>query len=659
LGQLPDFALVIVDAESICRQAIGAARHRMNLTVGDDIRTAVPEDLRPAVVQLLRQTRLGGETEIDLASSVTGYVHSLAIGPIPGRPGEVIIRMIDVTEERARRTSAETAQNRLRQLFEGAPNGFFVLDLDGIVVDANPALCALLGRDRNEMIGHRADLFGGRAELLQNLLRVLADSPTGRFAGETRMRHSDGHLVDVAFDCSLLSGPDGEPQALLINAVNVSERRRYEADLAYLAEHDPLTGLANRRRFDALLNTHLEHCERYGPRGALLMIDLDRFKQINDRLGHGAGDQLIIGTADLLTHRLRSTDIVTRLGGDEFAVLLPEADIHAAEGVAGDIVRIIREQASILDGTRPRRVTASIGVVMIDKPAVTATELMSTADMTMYDAKDSGRDRFVLLDTARYALPRTGAQHAWADRISDALTDDRFVLYAQPIQDLYSDRVVGAELLVRMIDEDGSLILPAKFLYIAERLGLVTQLDTWVTDQAVDLLAELHSHHPEFHLEVNLSGHSVGDPDLASRIKERVTDAHIDPHRLVFEITETAAVANIELARTFAHSLFDLGCRFALDDFGAGFGSFYYLKHLPFDYVKIDGEFVSHCTSSQTDRLILQSIVGIARGMGKRTIAEFVADDATLDVVRSHGVDFAQGYHIGRPIPVQELLAAI
>jgi EAL domain-containing protein (putative c-di-GMP-specific phosphodiesterase class I) len=338
-------------------------------------------------------------------------------------------------------------------------------------------------------------------------------------------------------------------------------------------------------------------------------------------------------------------------------VLLPEADAIAAEGVAGDIVQIVRDQASILDGTRPRRVTASIGVVLIDKPAVTAAELMSTADMTMYDAKDSGRDRYVLLDTARFAMPRTGAQLAWADRIADALADDRFVLYAQPIKHLRSDQVIGAELLVRMVDTDGSLILPAKFLYIAERLGLITQLDTWVAGQAIDLLASVQRTHPHFHLEVTLSGHSVGDPDLATYIRERVTAVAIDPHLLVFEITETAAVANIEMARSFAESLFELGCRFALDDFGAGFGSFYYLKHLPFDYVKIDGEFVSQCTSNMTDRLILRSIVGIARGLGKRTIAEFVADEATLDIVRSHGVDFAQGYHIGRPVPVAELFA--
>jgi EAL domain-containing protein (putative c-di-GMP-specific phosphodiesterase class I) len=249
-------------------------------------------------------------------------------------------------------------------------------------------------------------------------------------------------------------------------------------------------------------------------------------------------------------------------------------------------------------------------------------------------------------------VSRTKARLTWIQRIERALEQDRFVLAAQPILDLHTGRVHQHELLVRMLDERDELIPPATFLYIAERFGLIARLDQWVSTRAIELIQQ----HPELQLEVNISGRSLGDQRLLEVIERKLGESAVDPTRLIFEVTETAAVANLTHAQAFAQRLRDLGCRFALDDFGAGFGSFYYLKHLPFDYIKIDGEFVRHAVSGRIDQLVIEGVVRIAQGLGKETIAEFVTDERIQRVVKRLGVDYAQGYHVGKPVLVDELL---
>ena len=242
---------------------------------------------------------------------------------------------------------------------------------------------------------------------------------------------------------------------------------------------------------------------------------------------------------------------------------------------------------------------------------------------------------------------------SWLDRVRAALDDDRFVLHAQPIRDLHTGVVAQHELLLRMLGDDGELISPGSFLPLAERVGLAPEIDRWVAARAIELLASDPGGHVA--LEVNLFAPSLNDTALLHLIETDLTRMNVDPRRLIFEITETAAVANIPLARRFAERLTQLGCRFALDDFGSGFGSFYYLKHLPFDYLKIDGEFVAGCLTNRTDQLVIEAVVRIARGLGKETVAEFVGDEQLERFVRSQGVDHAQGFHVGRPIPVTEL----
>lgn len=249
------------------------------------------------------------------------------------------------------------------------------------------------------------------------------------------------------------------------------------------------------------------------------------------------------------------------------------------------------------------------------------------------------------------------ARITWAERIRDALEEDRFTLYGQPIVELRSGAVRQHEVLLRMLDEQGEVIPPAAFIGVAERFDLMQEIDRWVVARAIREMGAQRRAGRDLVFEVNISGASTGDPDLLTIIERELRENEIDPINLVLEVTETTAVANIPRAQEFAARLAELGCRFALDDFGAGFGSFYYLKHLPFDILKIDGEFVRSCTTSQTDQLLIRAAVEIARGMGKETIAEYVGDDETVELLRTLGVDYAQGFHVGRPAPLEQRLA--
>jgi len=272
----------------------------------------------------------------------------------------------------------------------------------------------------------------------------------------------------------------------------------------------------------------------------------------------------------------------------------------------------------------------------------------------MYDAKEAGRDQYAIHEpTATY--PSTKARLAWVDRITEALDQDRFALFAQPIMHLVSRKITRHELLLRMIDVDGQIISPAMFLGVAEKFGLINRIDRWVVDHAIGALAAHVDHTLSF--EVNLSGVSMGDAGFLAFVERRLAESPgVDPSQLTFEVTETAAVANLSTAREFANRLSTLGCSFALDDFGSGFGGFYYLKYLPFSDLKIDGEFILNCVDNLTDRLVIDAVVSIAKGLGKCTIAEYVEDADTLEYLASRGLDYAQGFLVGRPVPLEEAL---
>lgn len=565
----------------------------------------------------------------------------------------VLHRIVGDLERQTRR--AHIANNRVERLFEDAPHGVALLDPAGTIIRVNISMGVLVGLDPAEMVGHRFSAFETPGEdRIQDHLGRLTSNRGESLETECMLRDSGGNDVDVALS-STITGDQEIGQVVMVTVVDISDRRRYLDRLAHLADHDVLTGLANRRRFDNELQRHLDWCRRHGPTGALLLLDLDNFKQVNDSLGHNAGDQLLVTIAGLLRRSIRETDVVARLGGDEFAVLITDGGQDVAQRVAELVVERVRDHATTLDGVG-RRVTASVGAVTFQAASEHSADVLALADMTMYDAKEAGRNQVAVLAEGDDRGPRTAARLHWQSRIEEALEEDRFELHLQPIMNIANGRISSAEVLLRLRGDD-ELVPPARFIYIAERVGLMPQVDAWVIDKSLELLARLRREHdPEFEFEVNLSGHSIGNPEIERAIITSLATYDVDPSALILEITETAAVGDVAMARDFAERMTDLGCAFALDDFGAGFGSFYYLKHLFFDYVKIDGEFVAHVHESQVDRTIMRSIVGIARDLGKRTVAEFVSSPEILQVCRDEGVDFAQGYLIGKPVPYDEFV---
>ena len=559
------------------------------------------------------------------------------------------IRMLGVCEDVTLEKQAAEAQAMLASVVRSSDDAIITRAIDGRVMSWNPGAERLYGYPEDEAVGQPWGKL-----IPDELVEEERERQRRAYGGErvehyeTRRRRKDGTLLDVSLTLSPLRDSEGSLIGISTIARDITQRKRFEAQLKQLANNDPLTGLYNRYRFEEELIEELASGQRYGHPGAVLVLDLDNFKYVNDGFGHGAGDEVLRGISELLRARMRRSDVIARLGGDEFALLLRNADDGHARDVAQDLLERIRAYTPQVDG-QPIRMAASIGVTVIDHGMATAADLIADADRAMYDAKESGRDRVTVLDPAdRAAGPEVG--RGWEHRIRTALEEDGFELHCQPILELSSGEVTQLELLLRMRSDDG-LTPPGAFLGDAERLGLVHAIDRWVVARAIQLLADSR----DTRLEVNLSGHSTGDDQLLRLIKGELERSGVKPSRLIFEITETAAIASIDQARRFAEALREFGCRFALDDFGAGFGSFYYLKHIPVDFLKIDGDFV-RSPRSKADDLVVESIVHMAQGLGKRTIAEFVEDEGTLEVLRAQGVDYAQGFHVGRPAPVSEYL---
>ena len=660
MDNLADTTVVMLDEELRIRvvSGRGAMRQGMHDAVGKKLEEVSNEANMAVWRPLLAEAFEGREGTVDIASAVTGAEHEVVVTPLPPEEDgpRVLLLARDVSRERARERAVVAAKERAERLFADAPHGVALLDSTGSIVQANDALLAMVGAPPGGLAGVDLSSLGvAGTDELRERLTVGIDEDATVVEVEWTLTNRLGPDVHVLLSGRRLPEIDGSGDLILVNVVDVSERHLHQQELVHLADHDPLTGLANRRRFEAVLQKHLESCERHGATGALLLVDLDHFKEVNDTLGHGVGDELIVSTADTLTRCLRSSDVVARIGGDEFAILLPQADEVAAEVVAASVVDQLRSLTANLEGPL-RRVTASVGVVTVEAASHQSMDLLALADMSMYDAKDAGRNRYATLGTGADNRPRTAVRMEWKDRLEKALENDTFSLRFQPIRNLHSGRVESAEALIRLDDRDETAY-PSEFLGIGERAGLAPDIDRWVLRRSISDLAKLRELDPDFQLEVNMSGHSIGQPEIERTVVAALNEFGVDPGGLILEITETAAVADVLAAREFADRMTALGCKFALDDFGAGFGSFYYLKHLTFDFVKIDGEFVANCHRNAIDRTIVRSIAGIARDLGKRTIAEFVAEPEILEVVREEGIDFAQGNLIGKPMLLDDFVA--
>lgn len=595
-----------------------------------------------------RVTTNGRDELAKFADSVNGMLVSLQVTEreLKNAKGQL--------EERVERRTRELhlSDARHKELIERMADAVFSVDLDGKVTLVNQQAVDLMGRPRQQLIGRPFVDFmtlGSAEGVSRHLDSEL--STQGSWTVEALLNSRGRDPVPVELRAAPFTGPDGGVAGTQWIARDITERQRFEQQLVHLATHDGLTDLANRRAFEAALELELAESLRGGRSGAVIWLDLDDFKDINDTLGHAAGDEALMMLSTVLKRNTRAANLLSRVGGDEFAILMPATERKEAELAAERILNAITGFTCAIGG-HSVRFGASVGVVFFPQDGATVQEVLSNADAAMYRAKEGGRSQVYVSAGAEESQRLHVSRMKWNERITLALQNDSFVVCAQPILDLRTNETVRHELLIRMRGEGGKVYPPSDFLPVAERLGLINDIDRWMLEKAIRLLEADPSGLCQ--VEVNLSGKAFGDPGLVAMVAAALERSAIDPHRLGFEITETAAIADISRAQWFISGLKELGCRFALDDFGTGFSSFYYLKHLPVDCLKIDGSYVRGLAVSEHDKCLVRGIREMCRGLGVEVLAECVEDDETLQTVIALGLDYAQGYHLGRPVPLEE-----
>ena len=547
-------------------------------------------------------------------------------------------------------------RERLSVTLQSIGDAVITTGAQGSVTYLNPAAEALTG--------WKADQAAGRPlrEVLGNAGEETgaAEDPFDRVARQ-------GELTDLGQDATLVTrrgqrraiegraAPIHTLSGAVIGTVtvvrDVTDSRRLATELSWHASHDQLTGLSNRFSFEQQLQKALHDSAERGAQHALLYLDLDQFKVVNDTCGHGAGDLLLQRIAKLLQAHIRGTDIIARLGGDEFGALLNDCPLDQALRIANEMREEIQDLRFVW-GYRSFTVGVSIGLVPITANSGTMADVQSAADVACYTAKEKGRNRVHIYRPDDSELDLRKSEMEWVSRITRGLEDNRFLLYAQEIVALRSGLSRGRriELLLRMRDEDGNIVSPQVFLRAAERYNLMPTIDRWVVRTALATLAGDSDHLVES-CSINLSGQNLTDDSFLGFVLEQIDRYGVLPSNLCFEITETAAITHLERAREFISTLRQAGCHFSLDDFGSGLSSFGYLKSLPVDFLKIDGRFVKDMLEDPIDRAMVDAINRMGHMMGLSTVAEFVESPAIIEALRSIGVDFAQGFAISRPAP--------
>jgi len=446
--------------------------------------------------------------------------------------------------------------------------------------------------------------------------------------------------------------------SMLISGFVVKRVTRANRKIAHLASHDDLTGLHNRRSFEA----HLKHVVAIAPRSTdcygLMFIDLDRFKIINDTCGHHAGDQLLIQLTNMIQARLRRGDLFARIGGDEFAVVARGNKFSDITELAEEL-RLLVHDFKFHYADQKFSISLSIGVLPIDGIDTDIESILSDVDSACYVAKQSGRNRVHITQENDAEVVKYRNDIAGMQNIKLALAEERLTLFYQPVFKLLENGVElsHCEILLRIRSESGELFSPAEFIPIAEKYNVMTEIDRWVFSNALDWIVK-HQHEYDIpRLLINLSGLSFINDEFLEFVSEQLQTRNIDTNKIAFEITETSAVDNMDKANVFINRIRELGCRFALDDFGSGFSTFAYLKNLPIDYLKIDGSLVKNMATDGIDREMVRAINEIGHTVGAKTIAEFVEDEKTLDALRAIGVDYAQGYGLCKPLALSDLSA--
>ncbi|MGR9045355.1 MAG: EAL domain-containing protein [Gammaproteobacteria bacterium] len=511
--------------------------------------------------------------------------------------------------------------------------------------------CDLLGKKFSDLIHDE-----NSRKVIQTSIKNLIETRKKTFQYECPIYSLNGSELYISWFLSPLVIEDNdaatEPEILIVG-LDLTDRRKYENQLTWLAEHDPLTSLYNRRKFERELEQSIIMADRYNHSSAIIFFDIDQFKYVNDSSGHQVGDELLIKVAEKLRAATRKTDVVARFGGDEFIILAPDISQNHAEIL---VQKICNDMTTVVigEGSEQHRVTVSAGLLMFPVQNCTAQDLLATADVAMYRAKEAGRGGWCLASNDDINRLEIKNRVNWKTKIEKALEEDRFKLYFQPIMRITDKSISHYECLLRMIENDGEIVPPSMFIEIAEHTGLIFQLDQRVIELAFKQQVELIKKGFDIKLSINLSGEMLSNPEAFKIISRLLRSYDLKAHRFIFEVTETQAVTNLQAAHDFITRIKSIGGRFALDDFGVGFSSMNYLKQLPVNYLKIDGSFVKNLTESHGDQLFVNAINSVGQGMGIKTIAEFVENDEVLAILTELGVDYAQGYGIGKPMAQPE-----
>jgi diguanylate cyclase (GGDEF)-like protein/PAS domain S-box-containing protein len=580
-----------------------------------------------------------------------------------GQPVRLVGALQDITESRAMRAELSEQHELLRVTLQSIGDAVITSDAHGQVLWLNPVAQRMTCWSNEEARGRSLlEVFN----LVDEETRRPIDSPlTGCLeqgkivclAKHALLISRDGDEFGIEDSASPIRSDEGQVLGVVLVFRDVTEQRRLTGEMTYRATHDALTGLVNRSEFESRLRRLLQKAREDRSEHALLYIDIDQFKLVNDSCGHMVGDQLLQQVGKLFAEATRARDTLARLGGDEFAIILEHCSTEQAQRVAQQICDSMASFRFIHD-TRSFRVGASIGLVPVDRRWSTTMAILQAADASCYAAKEGGRNRVHLWFDTDTAIRTRHGEMQWAMRIQQALDENRFELYAQRIERLGDDLPgIRAEALLRMVQEDGLLVLPGAFLPAAERFHLASRIDRWVLRNAIDWLKSLPDMRTIQTLSINLSGHSIGDRAFHRHAIEALTEA--GPSictRVCFEITETAAITNMTDASLFIDQIRTLGVQVALDDFGAGASSFGYLKTLPVNYLKIDGQFIQGLVDDPLAEAAVRCFVEVAKIVAVETVAEFVDRPEILHKLRELGIDYAQGFLVHKPAPINELL---
>ena len=558
----------------------------------------------------------------------------------------------NITQQRIAQQKLIQSERRFKDFAETAANVFWELDNDLNYSYISGSIQDLVGDKSIYPLGRSFDtLFSNtkKCEFDFDTYKKLLKKRNSIKNFTFNVKNNNKEVDIFRVNAKAIFDDDGKFQGFRGVIRNITEEKSLLERIAYDAKHDSLTGLVNRNEFDKQLKRVLESAKDKNEDSILCYLDLDHFKVVNDAAGHGAGDRLLIRICQILEDMVRTSDVVARLGGDEFGIILEGCPLENAVSVCENIIKGINDLVFECDKQR-FKVGASIGIAIISENTSNEAILMSQADMACYRAKELGRNQIHIAHTNDTAIIERTSEFTCVSEITDALNNDRLFLMQQPIVSIPndSDEITHYEVLSRILDTKDKIISPDEFIRVAERYGMITSIDRFVIRKAFKYHKNMYAN-SEVVVSINLSGNTVSDPYILEFIKAELEESKLNPASVCFEITETSAISSIKKAINIITKLKDIGVKFALDDFGSGLSSFGYLKDLPVDYLKIDGAFVKNIVGNDKDRAIVRSINEVAKVMGMKTIAEFVENDKILEILKDIGVDYAQGYGIGKP----------